>query len=179
MTLTTVDSTVWSYFGWRDLTIFNKNSNKDKSANHIPPYVIEPIVNIPMSARLGVLGMTRSISIFWTTRYMQPAGKRDYCCQRGAAGAVGSIAGDQIGKILKCRVIGLAGGVEKCHWLTEDLHFDIAIDYKNENIEEALKLATPNGIDIYLDNVGGDISSMVLSKMNEFGRVAVCGSIST
>lgn len=104
-----------------------------------------------MSARLGVLGMTGLSAFFGLLDICSPQANETIVVS-GAAGAVGSITG-QIGKILKCRVIGLAGGYEKCRWLTEDLHFDIAIDYKNENIEEALKIATPNGIDIYFDNV--------------------------
>lgn len=94
------------------------------------------------------------------------------------AGAVGSVVG-QIGKILNCRVIGLAGTAEKCDWLKNELNFDVAINYKTENIEEALKAATPNGIDVFFDNVGGEISALIMSQMNDFGRVALCGSIST
>lgn len=94
------------------------------------------------------------------------------------AGAVGSVVG-QIGKILNCRVIGLAGTAEKCDWLTNELNFGIAINYKTENVDEALKAAAPNGIDVYFDNVGGEISALVMSQMNDFGRVALCGSIST
>lgn len=90
---------------------------------------------------------------------------------------MGSVAG-QIGKILNCRVIGLAGSTEKCHWITNELNFDVAINYKTENVEEALKAATPNGIDVYFDNVGGEISTIIMSRMNDFGRVALCGSIS-
>lgn len=91
---------------------------------------------------------------------------------------MGSVVG-QIGKILNCRVIGIAGSADKCQWLTNELNFDIAINYKTENVEEALKVATPNGIDIYFDNVGGEISTIIMSQMNDFGRVALCGSIST
>lgn len=69
----------------------------------------------------------------------------------GAAGAVGSVVGS-IAKIFKCRVVGLAGNADKCRWLTNELNFDAAINYKTDNIDEALKAATPNGIDIYFDN---------------------------
>lgn len=99
-------------------------------------------------------------------------------CKSILAGAVGSIVG-QIGKLLNCRVIGLAGTSEKCNWLTNELNFDVAINYKTENVEEALKTATPQGIDVYFDNVGGEISVLIMSQMNDFGRVALCGSIST
>lgn len=169
---------VWSFCGWRDLTIFNNNKlTVEKSANHIPPYTIEPIEKIPMSARLGVLGMTGLSAYFGMLDLCAPK-PNETIVVSGAAGAVGSIAG-QIGKLLNCRVIGLAGNAEKCRWLTDDLHFDAAINYKNDDVEENLKNATPNGIDVYFDNVGGELSSIIMSKMNEFGRVAVCGSIST
>lgn len=73
----------------------------------------------------------------------------------------------------------LAGSAEKCNWLKDELNFDVAIDYKTKNIDDALREATPNGIDVYFDNVGGELSAIVMAQMNEFGRVAVCGSIST
>lgn len=148
-----------------------------KSANNIPPYIIEPIEKIPISARLGVLGMTGLSAYFGLLELCAPKANETIVVS-GAAGAVGSIVG-QIGKILNCRVIGLAGSAEKCDWLKDELNFDVAIDYKNENIDEALREATPNGIDVYFDNVGGELSAIVMSQMNEFGRVAVCGSIST
>lgn len=172
-----VDSYVWSYFGWRDFTIFNTSLDAEKSANNIPPYIIEPMQDIPISARLGVLGMTGLSAYFGLLELCAPKAN-DTIVVSGAAGAVGSIVG-QIGKILNCRVVGLTGSAEKCQWLKDELNFDVAIDYKKENIEEALKEATPNGIDIYFDNVGGELSYIVMSQMNEFGRVSVCGSIST
>lgn len=95
----------------------------------------------------------------------------------GAAGAVGSIVG-QIAKIKGCKVVGIAGSTEKGRWLTEDLKFDHFINYKDEKFAEKLKEATPNGVDCYFDNVGGEISSTVISRMNLFGRVSICGSIS-
>lgn len=95
----------------------------------------------------------------------------------GAAGAVGSIVG-QIAKIIGCKVIGIAGGPSKCDWLISDLKFDHAIDYKHENVEQRLNEVAPNGIDCFFDNVGGELSSIIISKMNEFGRISVCGSIS-
>ncbi|XP_059052265.1 prostaglandin reductase 1-like isoform X2 [Achroia grisella] len=96
----------------------------------------------------------------------------------GAAGAVGSHVG-QIAKILGCRVIGFAGTDEKCKWLTNDLGFDAAANYKNVNIATFLRENAPNGVDCYFDNVGGEISSVVVSQMNLFGRVATCGAISS
>lgn len=95
----------------------------------------------------------------------------------GAAGAVGSIVG-QIAKIKGCTVIGIAGSDEKGKWLTQELKFDHFINYKDPNFEKKLAAAAPKGIDCYFDNVGGQISTSILNKMNLFGRIAVCGAIS-
>ncbi len=92
-----------------------------------------------------------------------------------AAGAVGSIAG-QMGKLLGLRVVGIAGGPEKCAWLRE-IGFDAVIDYKSEDVSAGLKAHCPKGVDVYFDNVGGKILDAVLARMNLFGRVAVCGLI--
>jgi len=94
-----------------------------------------------------------------------------------AAGAVGSIVG-QIAKIKGCHVVGLAGSDEKCRWIKKELGFDEAINYKTENIPEALAHACPNGIDIYFDNVGGAILDECLKLMNLYGRIPTCGLIS-
>jgi NADPH-dependent curcumin reductase CurA len=94
-----------------------------------------------------------------------------------AAGAVGSVAG-QIARLSGCRVIGIAGGHEKCDWLVEELGFDGAIDYKQGNVRRALKALCPEGIDAYFDNTGGEALDAALSLMNTFGRVACCGNVS-
>lgn len=84
----------------------------------------------------------------------------------------------QIAKIKGCTVIGFSGSDEKCQWLKKDLGFDHVINYKTADLETALKAAAPNGIDCYFDNVGGELSSLILGHMNLYGRVSVCGSIS-
>jgi NADPH-dependent curcumin reductase CurA len=94
-----------------------------------------------------------------------------------AAGAVGSLVG-QIGKIVGCRVIGIAGSDEKCQWLTEELRFDVAINYKKEKVLEALKRACPSGIDVGFENVGGEILDAVLALINIGARISLCGLIS-
>ncbi|QUS38162.1 NADP-dependent oxidoreductase [Tardiphaga alba] len=94
-----------------------------------------------------------------------------------AAGSVGSIVG-QIAKLKGCRVVGIAGGADKCQWLTSELGFDAAVDYKDGAVFKALKAAAPDGIDVYFDNVGGDILEAVLPQMNLNGRIACCGAIS-
>src|SRR3954468_19090115 len=94
-----------------------------------------------------------------------------------AAGSVGSLVG-QIAKLKGCRVIGIAGGADKCHWLTSELGFDATVDYKDGAVFKALKAAAPDGIDVYFDNVGGDILEACLPQMNMHGRIACCGAVS-
>jgi len=95
----------------------------------------------------------------------------------GAAGAVGSLVG-QIGKIVGCRVVGIAGSDEKCAWLTGELGFDAAINYKRESVFRRLRQHCPNGIDVYFENVGGELFDTVLTLINEHARIALCGLIS-
>lgn len=94
----------------------------------------------------------------------------------GAAGSVGSIVG-QLAKAEGLRVIGVAGGAEKCAWLVDELGFDGAVDYKAGNLAEQLAALTPDGIDIYFENTGGEIQNLVFARMNAHGRIAVCGHI--
>jgi len=124
---------------------------------------------------LGVLGIN-GLTAFLGMEIAQ-AKKGETLVVSAAAGATGSIAG-QIGKIQGCRVVGIAGSDEKCSWLTKDLGFDAAINYKLSDWEEKLAAATPNGIDIDFENVGGEIMHAVLDRMNLFGRVVLCGLIS-
>ncbi|MCH0568513.1 NADP-dependent oxidoreductase [Streptomyces sp. MUM 136J] len=95
----------------------------------------------------------------------------------GAAGAVGSIAG-QIAKAKGCRVVGIAGGPEKCAMLTDELGFDVVIDYRAEDVRKALRRHAPDGIDVYFDNVGGDVLDAALTRLAMHARVVVCGAIS-
>jgi NADPH-dependent curcumin reductase CurA len=95
----------------------------------------------------------------------------------GAAGATGSVAG-QIAKIKGCRVVGTAGGKDKCDWLINEAHFDAAIDYKSEDVAARLSELCPNGIDVFFDNVGGEVLNEVLARINLNARIALCGSIS-
>jgi NADPH-dependent curcumin reductase len=94
-----------------------------------------------------------------------------------AAGAVGSVVG-QIAKLRGCRAVGIAGGEQKCRWIVEELGFDAAIDYKGEDVPEALKRHCPEGIDVYFDNVGGDILDAALARLARHARVVICGAIS-
>jgi NADPH-dependent curcumin reductase CurA len=95
----------------------------------------------------------------------------------GAAGAVGSVVG-QIAKIRGCRAVGIAGGLRKCDFLTKELGFDATIDYKSEDLKAALKTHCPDGINVYFDNVGGDILDAALTRLALGARVVVCGAIS-
>jgi hypothetical protein len=95
----------------------------------------------------------------------------------GAAGAVGQTVG-QLAKIKGCRVVGIAGGKAKCDWVVSELGFDACIDYKGGSVRDGLKEHCPNGVDIYFDNVGGEILDHVLAKINRKARIIICGAIS-
>lgn len=96
----------------------------------------------------------------------------------GAAGATGSTVG-QIAKLMGCRVIGIAGGPAKCQWLIDELGYDAVIDYKSESVDERMKELCKNSIDIYFDNVGGDILDSALVNLSNHARVVLCGGISS
>ena len=133
--------------------------------------------NVSLSAYLGVLGMTGMTAYLGLTEIGSPK-EGETLVVSGAAGAVGSIVG-QIGKIMGCRVIGLAGTDEKVNLLKDKFGFDEAINYKTTtDIKEAIAKAAPDGVDVYFDNVGGDISDAIMANVNQFGRVVVCGAIS-
>ncbi len=131
---------------------------------------------LPLTANLSVLGMTGMTAYFGVTDVLK-AQAGETLVISAAAGAVGSIAG-QVAKQRGCRVIGVAGGPDKCRWLTEDLGFDAAVDYKNEDVGAALDRLAPDGIDLNFENVGGDIMIAVWNRLKVHGRMAVCGLIS-
>lgn len=132
---------------------------------------------MPLTANLSVLGMTGLTAYFGVTDVLK-AKAGETLVISAAAGAVGSIAG-QVAKQRGAHVIGIAGGPDKCRWLTEDLGFDAAIDYKNEDVGEALDRLAPNGVDLNFENVGGDIMIAVWNRLNVHARMAVCGLISS
>jgi NADPH-dependent curcumin reductase CurA len=134
------------------------------------------VPGVPLTAFLAAMGHIGFTAYFGVMDIGQPK-PGETLVVSAAAGAVGSIAG-QIGKIAGCRVVGIAGSGEKCNWITRDLGFDASINYKKENVRDALKRECPKGIDIYYENVGGDILSAVLERINVGARVAVCGLIS-
>jgi len=130
----------------------------------------------PITAFLSVLGVTGLTAYFGMFDVAQPK-EGETVVVSGAAGAVGSVAG-QIGKIIGCRVVGIAGGPEKCAWITDELGFDAWIDYKSEDVAARLRETCPDGIDVFFDNVGGDILDAVLGQINLHARIALCGAIS-
>ena len=138
-------------------------------------YKVDPN-RAPLPAYIGTLGMPGMTAYFGILQEGQiKAG--DTVLVSGAAGAVGSIVG-QIAKIKGCTVIGIAGGKEKCDYVVNELGFDGAIDYKNENVISGIKQNCPKGIDVYFDNVGGDILDAALIFLRKNARVVICGAIS-
>jgi NADPH-dependent curcumin reductase len=137
---------------------------------------LRPAGGASLSSYLSVLGATGLTAYFGLLDICQPK-PGETLVVSAAAGAVGSIVG-QIGKIQGCRVVGIAGGPKKCQWLLEELGFDAAIDYRNNDLENALTRACPNGVDMQFENVGGSIMDSVFSRLNQNGRMALCGMIS-
>ena len=130
----------------------------------------------PISTALGVLGMPGRTAYFGTLDVAEPK-PGDTMVVSAAAGAVGSVVG-QIGKLCGARVVGIAGSDRKCDWLTEDCGLDAAVNYREtEDLYIAIAEACPDGVDVYFDNVGGEITDAVFHQLNERARVAVCGQI--
>ena len=130
----------------------------------------------PLPTYLGVLGMT-GMTAYFGLLDVGEAKEGDTVVVSGAAGAVGTVVG-QVAKLKGCRVVGIAGGEEKCRFLVDELGFDAAIDYKREDVRAALRQHCPKGIDVYFDNVGGDHLEAALRRINTLGRIPVCGFIS-
>lgn len=132
--------------------------------------------SIPLSAYLGVVGMPGETAYIGLLDIGQPK-TGETVVVSAASGAVGSAVG-QIARIHGCRVVGIAGGSEKCRYVVGELGFDACVDYRAGRLPEDLAAAAPNGIDVYFENVGGEIFDVVLALMNPFGRIPVCGRIS-
>jgi len=131
---------------------------------------------VPLPVYLGTLGMPGMTAYFGLLDVGRPKAGETVVVS-AAAGAVGSVVG-QIAKIKECRVVGIAGGAEKHRYLVNELGFDAAIDYKSEDVTAALKKHCPNGIDVYFDNVGGEILDAVLTQIRLGARIVICGGIS-
>ena len=151
--------------GWQDYGISDGSDLR----------VIEP-GGLPLTAFLGLFGMVGITAYFGLLEIGKPKAGETVVVS-GAAGAVGSIVG-QIGKIVGCRVVGIAGSDAKCAWLTDELGFDAAINYTTENVVRRLHKHCPDGIDVIFENVGGDILDAELTWINNYARVVICGLIS-
>jgi NADPH-dependent curcumin reductase CurA len=137
---------------------------------------IDPSARFPLSYHLGCLGMPGRTAYFGLNEVGKPKSGETLVVS-AASGAVGSVVG-QLGKIAGCRVVGIAGGKDKCDYATGELGFDVCVDYKAGNLFRDLKEACPKGIDIYFDNVGGETLDTVLRLVNTFARIIICGRIS-
>ena len=137
---------------------------------------LPPIAHVPLSAHMSVLGLT-GLTAYVGMIDIAEVKPGDAVVVSAAAGAVGSIAG-QIAKIKGATVVGIAGGPDKCRWLTDALKFDGAIDYRNHDIGERLDALLPNGVDLDFENVGGAVMEAVFTRLNIHGRLALCGMIS-
>ena len=156
---------VYGGFGVQEFALSNGNgiSKVDPSAFPLPVY-------------LGTLGMPGMTAYFGLLDIGQPKPGNTVVVS-GAAGAVGAVVG-QIAKIKGCTAVGIAGGADKCDYIVKDLGFDAAIDYKSEDVRKSLQKHCPKGIDIYFDNVGGEILDAALSQLARGARIVICGAIS-
>ena len=142
-----------------------------KELNKVDPHLA------PLPRYLGTLGGTGLTAYFGLLEIGQPKAGETVVVS-AAAGATGAVVG-QIAKIQGCRSVGIAGGSAKCNYLVEELGFDAAIDYKSEDVRAALNRHCPDGVDVYFDNVGGEILDIVLAQLAPKARVVLCGAIST
>jgi hypothetical protein len=161
-----VGDLVFGMIGWQDYAVADAAG---RAMNVLPPGV-EP------ADALGIFGITGMTAYFGMLDVARPK-EGDTVFVSGAAGATGSVAG-QIAKLQGCRVVGTAGTDEKCKWATEELGLDACLNYKNADLAEQLDAACPDGIDVYFDNVGGEILQLALARINQGARIALCGGIS-
>jgi NADPH-dependent curcumin reductase CurA len=159
-----VGDIVLGLVGWQDYPAMKASGQLNK----LPP-------GTPLELAMGVLRMIGVTAYFGLLDVGRPVAGETVLVS-GAAGATGSVVG-QIAKIKGCRAIGIAGGSEKCRWLTDELGFDAAIDYKSEDVKARLKELCPKGVDIFFDNVGGPILDAALGRLAMRGRIVVCGGI--
>jgi len=153
--------------GWQTHIVV---SEEDTSLFKVDPTIV------PLQTYLGTVGMPGRTAYFGLLRVGIPKSGETIVVS-AASGAVGSVVG-QMGKILGCKVIGVAGGEKKCSYVKDVLGFDDCVDYKESNMEERLSEACPDGVDIYFENVGGPVSKAVSKLLNKGSRVPICGFIS-
>ena len=154
-------------FGWQDFAV--SDGGGPIPVNKVPE-------GVPPTMPLGVLGITSLTAYFGLKEIGKPEAGETVVIS-GAAGATGSVAG-QLASRWGCRAIGIAGGPEKCAWLTDELGFDAAIDYKAEDVSKRLRELCPKGLNVFFDNVGGEILEAALGNLAWNARVVLCGAIS-
>jgi NADPH-dependent curcumin reductase CurA len=160
-----VGDKVVGMFGWQEYGTSDGSGIQKVETTHVP-----------LSAYLGPVGMPGVTAWYGLNRIITPKAGETLVVS-AASGAVGTVVG-QLAKFAGCRVVGIAGGEEKCRYVVETLGFDACVDYKAANLYQDLKAATPDGVDGYFENVGGEVLDATLSRMNAFGRIALCGMIS-
>lgn len=162
--------------GWQDYAVSNGVNHNDEGK--VDTWNLKNIqqAGLPLSTGLGVLGTTGFSAYYGLLTLGQPKSGATILVS-GAAGAVGSIVG-QIGKIKGCRTVGTAGSDEKCKILREEFGYDVAINYKTEDLADAFAKHCPDGVDVYFDNVGGDTLNTALMHLNMGAQVIICGAVS-
>lgn len=159
-----VGDTVVGMFGWSEIGLSDGALLRKVDTTHIPA-----------SAYLGVVGMPGMTAWYGLHHIMKPKAGETVAVS-AASGAVGSVVG-QLAKLQGCRVVGIAGGKEKCDYVVNELGFDACVDYKAGNLRADLKAAAPDGIDAIFENVGGEVFDAALGRTNAFARIALCGMI--
>lgn len=162
-----VGDLVTCYSGWQEYYVANDNEEMI--------YKVTPN-GVPLQAFLGVAGMPGRTGYCGLTYVGKPKAGETVVVA-AASGPVGTVVG-QTAKKMGCRAVGIAGGAEKCRYVVEELGFDACIDYKADNLLENLKAACPNGIDVYFENVGGDVTKAVAQLLNKGSRAPICGYVS-
>jgi NADPH-dependent curcumin reductase len=155
---------VYGFSGWEDYSVVDGKGYWDTI--RVPP-------GVPPNLAAGTLGITGIVAYFGVTEIAKPRPGETFVVS-AAMGGVGSVAA-QVAKILGLRVVGIAGGKEKCEWLREEAHLDGAIDHRSEDVAARLDALCPKGIDIFFDNVGGPLLDMALERLRPHGRIVLCG----
>jgi NADPH-dependent curcumin reductase CurA len=161
-----VGATVYGFMGWQDYVL----AGGDNEVPQVLPAGVDPL------DALSVYGATGLTAYFGMLDIGRPEAGETVVVS-GAAGATGSVAG-QIARIRGCRVVGTAGTDDKCRWVTDDLGFDACINYRREDVRTRLRETCPGGIDVFFDNVGGEILDVVLARIRDNARIVLCGAIS-
>ncbi len=161
-----VDTLVTGSWGWQEYAVAG---SKKSPLNRLPQ-------GMPIPSAMSLLGVTGLTAYFGMLDVGEPV-EGDHVLISGAAGATGSVAG-QIARLKGCRVVGLAGSQEKCDWLVNELGFDAAINYRDEDVEAQVAELFPKGINVFYDNVGGEILDIALANLAHHARVVICGGIS-